>query len=232
MCCRAAHPIAPDAQGRRGVVGWDPGCRSSRRADWISDMDADTELRFVQVDEVGDADAAGSRRFWARPSFHGSMEWGTGAKLTRPRRCRAHSMRLSMSSFCISSGLGDSLPSQDSFGSLELPMRRSQGQTKKTLQGSEPSFVKTLLSCPFPTCISFFSGNPVQLAPGHCSSRHSLARSQALEGLPAETWQLGVIDWWSTSTDRIGQPFCHRPMTAHLIKREGTTKTGQCKIPL
>lgn len=67
-----------------------------------------------------------------------------------------------MSSFCISSGLDDSLPSQDSFGSLELPMRRSQGQTKKTLQGSEPSFVKTLLSCPFPTCISFLSGNPVQ----------------------------------------------------------------------
>lgn len=228
MCCRAAHPIARDAQGRWGVVGWDPGCCSSAAAVELTGFRTWTPTPSF-VSSTGTKSAMlilrGSRRFWARPSFHGTMERGTGAKLTCPRRCRANLMPSFDVEFLLSSGLGDSLPSQDSVGSC--PSGGLQGQTKKTLQGSEPSFVKTLLSFPFPTCISLLSGNPVQLAPGHCSSRQ--ARWLAgVEGLPAETWQLGVIDWWSTSTDRIGQPFCHRPTTVHLIKREGRTKTGQC----
>lgn len=233
MCCRAAHPIAQDAQGRWGVVGWDPGCCSSAAAVELTGFRTWTPTPSF-VSSKGTKSAMlilrGSRRFWARPSFHGTMEWGTGAKLTRPRRCRANLMPSFDVEFLHLVGAWR----QFAFAGLsrELPVRRSSRTNEENLARLR-AFLCPRLCCPArsPPASLFFPGilsNWLQAT----AAQGRLAGSQALEGLPAETWQLGVMDWWSTSTDRIGQPFCHRPTTVHLIKREGRTKTGQCNIPL
>lgn len=172
----------------------------------------------------------GSRRFWARPSFHGTMEWGTGAQADAPKkmsrkfdalfRCRVSASRRGLATVChrrTQSGAA----------------RQAVFKDKRRKPCKAPSLPLSRLCCPArsPPASLFFPGilsNWLQAT----AAQGRLAGSQALEGLPAETWQLGVIDWWSTSTDRIGQPFCHRPTTVHLIKREGRTKTGQCNIPL
>lgn len=134
MCCRAAHPIAQDAQGRWGVVGWDPGCCSSAAAVELTGFRTWTPTPSF-ASSKGTKSAMlilrGSRRFWARPSFHGTMEWGTGAKLTRPRRCRANLMPSFDVEFLHLVGAWR----QFAFAGLsrELPVRRSSRTNEENL---------------------------------------------------------------------------------------------------
>lgn len=175
MCCRAAHPIAQDDQGRWGVVGWAPGCRSAAAVKLTGFRPCTPTPSFIpsKWTKLAMLMLRGSRRFCARPS---QLPWGHQRNVSRNFDAP---FRESTSSFCMSLWLSGSLGSGGS-------VRRSSRTNKKTLQGSEPS-----LSL-------FLAGNQVQLVPRHCSSRQARSLAGKVCGLPTETWRLGAIDWSRT----------------------------------
>lgn len=187
MCCRAAHPIAQDAQGLWGVVGWAPGCRSAAAVKLTGFRPCTPTPSFIPSKWTKSAMLMlrGSRRFCARSS---QLPWGHQRNASRNFDAP---FRESTSSFCMSLWLSGSLGSGGS-------VRRSSRTNKKPCKApSLPCQDSVALPLLHPQH-SFLPGIKSNWFPRHCSSRQARSLAGKVCGLPTETWRLGAIDWSRT----------------------------------